>query len=201
MATLKDVMELAETQGHISADSISKTFDLDLMKACDVLKACWDKGLLLPVDVAWFAPPVDGEPMKYTREHSIANKEKWYRDELDALRGAFEEDEALALTVTDAAKLLKMNPNKIRKVLKLMEELGELVSAESEFGGAFGHKPIIFSANVDNFQAREEDLAIQVRHNKELRKARAIAKKKGLVLDTATGEMTEAHSPTGLDYD
>lgn len=193
----KDVLSIVDEKGHVSAADIAGAFDIPIEKACDVLKACWERGLLLPFDTTWFARPINGKPVALTGQAGRQNKEKWYRDEIAEISQAFGEDESLALTVRDTTDRFNIPVNKARKILNLMVELEYLISEEAGTGGAFGRRPIIYSINRDNIASRETDLEVETQHRRQVRKAKAMVAKKGLKLDTTTGEI-KPMKPIGI---
>jgi len=162
MVKAKEIVALCEDSGWVSAVKISEAFDIPLDKACLALKLCWDKGLLMPVDRAWFAPPTeDGLPLQFAGVKGQLNRERWYLPYLNMLRELWANDPMLALTVNDTAELLDISQNTARKVLYHLADLGEVRQYEAKKGGAFGHKPRIFGLDEQAIKERERQLQLQ----------------------------------------
>lgn len=172
MAKWKDVKELVDRQGFVSVESLMANFDLDMQRASEVIKACWDRGLLLPTTRSWFAvPDKNGEtPLPRSSAKMAAG---YHHKELEVLRGLWKEDEALALTVYDAVDILEVHPNKARKVLELMYTTGEVMRAESTFGGAFGKKPFIYAKSYEFIGERNTKLKAEAEARKIARGMKA----------------------------
>lgn len=157
MSRWKLIQEIIEEKGYVNAQLISDNLDVSLIRACNILQACWKKGLLLPVNLAFFAyPQEDGGPLVFDSAKGTERTARWYRPEIDAVEDIFEKEPDLAVTVRDMADRLKIHPNRVRKVLYVMVEAGTLVMTEASGGGAFGKPPKIFALRLQNMESRSQ---------------------------------------------
>lgn len=208
MTTLKELTAFIELKGFVSPQMIADEFDVDLVKACDIVKACWDRGLLLPVNRAFFAiPSDDGAPPMWDMAADSSRKQLWYRPEIDAIRKLFAEDPTLAVTVNDMAKLMEVHPNRARKVLYLMAESGELIQEQAEAGGAYHKPPFIFALSKDHIRTREKQaIAESVARKKKggaKRKANDKVRKTEANIDPRTKPISPAKpgKPLKVDFE
>lgn len=154
---LGQVRKIIDAEGLVNVDILAKALHLNEAQACRLIRACWDRGLLLPVREAYFAPGVGDEPVKFrdVRRSVSDQAQRWYKPYLEALRDYFTDPGCLhALTVNDAIELLDCTPNIARKALKMMAMMGELKEEEASTGGAYGHRPLIWYKTDQDWEKR-----------------------------------------------
>lgn len=198
MTTLREVLDLAKTQ-PISVEILVKAFpDVDEDKACRILKACWDRGLLLPAAKAWFGLPVEGSLPWSTDDqrragHSASigktwssdRKVKYYRDELEKIN-KFYDELGMGITVNDVRAIFDCTHERARLFLRVLVEAGELIEQEATAGGAYGRRPKIYARDNQDYLRRNSVFIEEAPLKEERRKAKIKATKQAAKVTAAT---------------
>lgn len=199
MPTVKDVVDFARQRKFVTVAVLSEEFDLSTDKACRVLKACWDRGLLAPTDMSWFTiPGDDGLPLKMRSARGATTRSEWHKKSLDAIRAMVADDPTMALTVRDVEKELDTPNVKARNALKLLVELGELVSREAAVGGLYGKRPVLFGVDEAAIAAREDQIELERKAKTAERKAAEKARKKKPQSKTKVSAKSDGDGPEAL---
>lgn len=186
MTNLRDVMRWAEDTGFVSVFGLQEAFGIDAVKACRVLKVCWDRGLLMPVDKAFFAPPVDGRPFRMTedsRGEARKRRLQWYRPELALVQAYFEQDPEGSLTVQEAMRNFDLEMNRARNALNLLTDEGVLIRREATSGGVFGRRPFIYALSPNGIVKGDEQVKVETLKRKAERKGRKAVEAEDFVAD------------------
>lgn len=201
MPNVREVKKLVSERGVINLVIIQDEWGVDINEAYRILKACLDRGLLLPVDRAYFAfPDEEGLPIQYGSSAGRRNREQWWQKELDVIRPMLEEEDA-ALTITDVVAVADLNRERVRKTFELLVELGECVKFEAAFGGAFGRKPYIYTKNPENVASRNTKLRIEAKERREARTAKSKATRDKKRKTNRAAEREEWHTPHPIHDD
>jgi hypothetical protein len=172
--TRERILALQQEKGFLNARLFAEHFDLPLPKAYQVLKACWDKGLLVPVDLAFFALPENDGTARFKSKSGQTQKESYYRPEFDAVRKLWEENPDTAFTLREVKNITQLDQARLRKVLYYMEETGEVHKAQADAGGMYGRPPLLFAKSYAALSSKNEDIVAKVRAKEQAKK-----KKKG----------------------
>lgn len=180
---LSSVIKACRVRGFITVESLETEFDLSEDQACKVIKACFDKGLLLPTRQSFFTEPdEDGSPIDWrsrTSPGSANRRALWYKPELAAIREYVKEHGGVGVTINDLAEKLEIHGNRLRKALSVLVDLGELQSREAKVGGAFGRHPVIWGVTNKAIDAREQVLRQHVeevkKQGKKVKKEKKVA--------------------------
>lgn len=156
MPTLKDVVKLARSRGLINIDLIAQSLQISEDQACRALKACWDRGLLMPVLTAYFAEPIQGKPAQMGVGGDAKRRAAWYRPEVRAIEDMLDARSGMGVTVREVVQELRVADNRARNALSLMVETGVLVKGTASAGGAYGHRPLIFGRDLEAIAARDQ---------------------------------------------
>ena len=172
MATIKDVVELAESRGFVNISLLQGHFDLTVAQACRALQACWERGLLLPTMESFFAKPVDGRPTAFREGRE--SRGKWYEPQTTKIKELLESQEGVGVTVRDVERALDISNGQARAALKYMVEVGQLAVGEASTGGLYGKRPTIYGVDEVAISRRDD----QIYEDREAKKSeRAQARK------------------------
>jgi hypothetical protein len=167
--------------GAVNVLQLAEASGLPLDEACQLLGRCINRGLLLPVETALFALPTDaGMPAPFRSVKTNVSAE-WYKPHVKAIKKLIKST-GVGVTVRDAEDVLGVKNQTARKVLELMETQGTFVSRQSESGGAFGKRPVIWGPDERHIRKREKLYA----KNKKAKKAEKTVQMGGHDVD-ATG--------------
>lgn len=177
MVKKSEMMGLIESRGYVTPRVVAEEFGVTELQACNLIKACWNKGLLSPLYGSWFTlPGEDGGPQpKPSAEEVNRRRLSWYRPELELVRQIWENDPHAAVTLMDGVEETGITLNRLRKVMNLLVETGELITTQAEYGGAFGRKPLIYSKDLEYVAERNAKLEGEAKARTQARQSKATA--------------------------
>lgn len=144
-------------------------------QACQLLFRLFENESLMPVDRAYFARPVDGQVPHFAPGGKPVDRDaslRWAAGQMEEAVVAVTELEGA--TVAQVMEHMKVSRTTARKALELCVQEKQLVSKESRYGGAFGHRPMIYALNNEQLlsvEQRTKDDADKRMGERKLRKA------------------------------
>lgn len=177
MVKKSEMKAFIEMRGYVTVHMVTEEFGVTELQACNLIKACWDRGLLAPLPGSWFTlPGEDGGPQpKPPAEEVNRRRLSWYRPELERVRKIWEDDPHAAVTLMDGVEETGITLNRLRKVFNLLVETDELITTQAEYGGAFGRKPLIYSKDLEQVAERNAKLEGEAKARTKARQSKASA--------------------------
>lgn len=178
---LKEVISYAKRRDYVNIIMLADRFDIEEDQACQVIKACWDRGLLLPTDQSYFTLPKEDGGIR-----SFQSKKKKGDNTKEKVLTFMQSRPDVGVSVNDVATALDITPPTARFALRALVAKEVLFEEIASSGGSFGQLPVIWGLSEDALAARDKIFAEATEHRKKKEKGK---KAKASTKESVVGEV------------
>lgn len=183
---VKKLKSVVKARGYVSTEMIAKSLDLTIEEARRAVKACYDRGLLIPSDRSYFVlTQEDGTPVPWEGQGREIRDTRVKR-----IKQLLHEHPDIGVIVKDIEEAFDppLANSTTRKLLKDLVEEGTLVMGKSAVRPPFmGHFTFIFGLTQEAIDNRDAEFLEEVEQRVAAKKSKnKKVKPKELIIDNSS---------------